>query len=148
MFEMTEQASLEIEKSGDIDLTNFQLEYQQTIETLRSWDSLFFKSFSSIIISGGVGGGITLVTSDTFGVILFSLIILTAAYFMICLYAAYSTFFASKKVEVLQKLEERLGMFGVYSGNKESARILTHFLMPAISFLYFSTVIILLWRLQ
>lgn len=105
---------------------NLLVEYEQTVQTLRNWDTLFFNLASSTIIAGGVTGGVSAINgqhgltvdriAQIAGVIGLALAVITV------LYAIFALFVAKPKFFVLQEIEEKLGMVGAYQSNTGQIR--------------------------
>ncbi len=120
-----------------------QIEYEQTVQTLRNWDTLFFNTFSSIIISGGVGGIVIAGKSVNFKYFPEVIIgIITALYLVFVLYFIYNLLIASKKFSVLREIEIELHLIGAYK--ESSPKYLNYVFLPIITFFYVITMFIII----
>ncbi len=120
------------------------MEYEQTVQTLRNWDTLFFNVFSSLVIGGGIAGVAALATTDKVQNI--SLILIgfeTALFLVILMYVLYNKFVASEKFKVLMRIEKELGLVGAYRQNQEKTKsVLNYILFPLLTSIYLLAVLI------
>ena len=94
---------------------SLRMEYEQTVQTLRNWDTLFFQAISTVILGGGISAGITIFTDlEETKVKLFSLLIITALILVMLMYFLYSYMVARTKIEILREIEVQLGLIGAY----------------------------------
>ncbi|MGV3615932.1 MAG: hypothetical protein ACO1SV_11405 [Fimbriimonas sp.] len=113
---------------------SLQVVYEQTVQTLRNWDTIFANLASSTLIGGGVTIASTLIVRFTtsaalsHGNVLISvkvalLSVASLLYFLIMVYGAYNKKIASRKKAVLAGIERALGMPDQYGqlGGKASA---------------------------
>lgn len=114
------------------------MEYEQTVQTLRNWDTLFFNTFSSIIIAGGVGGLVIAGESEEFKYLTESIIgVLTALYLVFFFYYLYNVLIAAKKFTVLREIEDKLGLVGTYKEHKSSiSKYVKYLLLPIFTLFY------------
>lgn len=121
-------------------LEYLKVEYEQTIQTLRNWDTLFFNAFTSIFIGGGIGSfaaflGKEKVDISQIRLVLFALT--TCIYLVVLMYILYNRFVARKKIEVLRKIEKQLNMVGAYSENEDKIKkFLNYLIFPLLTIVY------------
>lgn len=121
-------------------LEYLKVEYEQTIQTLRNWDTLFFNAFTSIFIGGGIGSfaaflGKEKVDISQIRLVLFALT--TCIYLVVLMYILYNRFVARKKFEVLRKIEKQLNMVGAYSENEgKIKKFLNYLIFPLLTIVY------------
>lgn len=128
--------------------THLPMEYEQTVQTLRNWDSLFFNTFSSIIIAGGIGGIIAIGQSENFQYVReLAITIVTALYLIVVFYYLYNTLIASKKFEVLTQIEERLDLVGTYTSHTSRVQKYISFLFVPIFTLLYVLAVYSIWQI-
>nr|VFJ51216.1 MAG: hypothetical protein BECKDK2373B_GA0170837_103226 [Candidatus Kentron sp. DK] len=134
------------EEPREIKETHLPMEYEQTVQTLRNWDTLFFNAFSSILIAGGIGGIVAIGKAGEFKyVIELMAFAITALYIVVVFYYLYNILIASRKFAVLSRIEKELGLVGVYSSHTTRIRsILVKLLLPLFSVLYICAIYTLL----
>ena len=120
-----------------------KVEYEQTIQTLRNWDTLFFNAFTSIFIGGGIGSFAAFLGKDKVDIsqirlVLFALA--TCVYMVVLMYILYNRFVAQKKFKVLREIEKQLNMVGAYSENEGKTKNFLNFLVfPLLTFTYIAS---------
>jgi hypothetical protein len=94
---------------------HLKMEYEQTVQTLRNWDTLFFGMFSSVVVAGAIGGAIAWEgAQDATRLRAILLIVPAVMYGLTCMYFLYNLLVARRKFEVLKEIEERLNLVGAY----------------------------------
>lgn len=133
-------AALEATRVVETSTESLELEYKETVQTLRNWDTIFANWLSSLLIGGGVGAVASLMGKQvdletlTFSFkIVFSAMVLVAS-FLGASYITYSLRVARPKKIILAEIERRLGMVGSYSqvGNRASQTVLVSIMVPLI----------------
>ena len=114
------------------------MEYEQTVQTLRNWDTLFFNVFSGVVIAGGIGGVIAWDGTNS-GLQLKAILIgiPSALYFIILLYFLYNRLIAQRKFQVLNEIEQHLGLIGAYREQTSKIKKIVYFtFFPLFTILY------------
>lgn len=110
-------------ESSDDQYKNLRMEYEQTAQTLRNWDTLFFQCTSNIILGGGISTAVVVFRdSGDLKVRLFALLIASLLEGLVLLYFGYSYFVARRKIEVLRKIEVKLELAGVYGASHSGSQ--------------------------
>lgn len=122
---------------------HLQMEYEQTVQTLRNWDTLFFNTFASIVIAGFIGGVMAWEkTTNLLQLQAILIVVPSTLYFVCVLYFLYNRLIARRKFEVLAVIEQKLHLVGAYKAhNSQIKKILNWFLLPLFSIAYLSYVI-------
>lgn len=122
------------------------MEYEQTVQTLRNWDTLFFNVFGSIVIAGVIGGVMAWQEFENPQQTKAILLVVPSTLFFVCLlYFLYNYLIARRKFEVLNTIEEKLNLIGAYKvHNSKIRKVLNLFLLPLFSIIYIVYVIVLL----
>ena len=131
---------------GRTDTESLRMEYRETVETLRNWDSLFFNAGFGVVVSGGIGGGIGLLARSESSLSLmatwFLVALPTALLAVVMAYIYFALFIAKRKFEVLREIEDELGLKGAYRPNLEKIRKrIWAFLLPLALALYVFSVV-------
>jgi len=99
------------------------IEYQETVNTLRNWDTLFVNLLISTIVVGGIGSGLAFVKDNSNNVNLkdalndLVLIMSIIVCCIICGYVYYALTVAKHKMKVIQDIENELKMQGAYQNS-------------------------------
>lgn len=108
-----------------------KMEYEQTVQTLRNWDTLFFNTFSSVVIAGGIGGIIAWQgvqgVQDVLRLKALLVAVPSVLYFIALLYFIYNLVVAQRKFEVLNEIEKHLGLIGSYRENRTIIKKILYF---------------------
>lgn len=126
-----------------------KIEYEQTVQTLRNWDTLFFNSFSSLLVAGGIGAFISFIGKDKINIELikyFLILLVLSLWLIFLLYFLYNIIVASKKFEILRMIEIDTNMKGSYKANVgKTKKFLIFFILPFIT-LICTLIIYLIWH--
>jgi ABC-type dipeptide/oligopeptide/nickel transport system permease component len=135
-----------MEKEREIEI--LKVEYEQTIQTLRNWDTLFFNAFVSTIIGGGIGAFASLlgkeIQADIIRIIL--LIIISALYCIFLLYVTYNFSIARRKFQILKEIEIEAKMKGAYKNHNSKSWLALWFTIIPIVTLIFALIFILIFN--
>lgn len=125
---------------------HLQMEYEQTIQTLRNWDTLFFNTFASIVIAGFIGGVMAWEKTTNILQLKAILIVVPSTLYLVCvLYFLYNRLIARRKFEVLGTIEQKLHLVGAYKAhNTQIKKILNWFFLPFFTGIYMIYVILVI----
>lgn len=117
-----------------------KIEYEQTIQTLRNWDSLFFNAFVSIFIGGGISSLVAFLGKDDVKISQIKTVLIafvSCVYLLVSLYFLYNIFVAQKKFKVIREIESDLEMVGAYKENTGKIKSFLNFLIfPILTIIY------------
>ncbi len=115
-----------------------KMEYEQTVQTLRNWDTLFFNTFSGVIIAGGIGSIVA--WEGTQGAMQLKAILIaipSVLYFIVLLYFLYNRLIAQRKFQVLNEIEKHLDLIGSYREQTSKVKRIVYFaFFPLFTALY------------
>jgi len=104
-------------------------EYEETIKTLRNWDSLFVNLISSSIITGGVGGVFALLNKESDNADMKLLLYLSISLIsflisgIVVAYICYVISVALNKIAVIRNIEKEFHLHGAYKGKQQNRKV-------------------------
>lgn len=118
-----------------------RLEYEQTVQTLRNWDSIFSNAALAIIVGGGFGA----LGKEGIPPIYALGIVASCGYLLFVGYIYYNFAVTPSKFAVLNEIEAQLGMVGAYKPNSSRfGPLLRRWILPAGTLAYTTIMLVVL----